>query len=97
MQGCKIHRPCIVADLKEGGKMGQIQISEELFFMLMKYHFLDVEEEQAEIKKKLMEKLDAMVRRDLYSQYKTAPTEEQKQKAIQEYLDKRGVPKSFRW
>lgn len=33
----------------------------------------------------------------LYSKYKAAPTEEQKQKARQEYLDKRGVPENFRW
>ena len=31
------------------------------------------------------------------SQDKTAPTEEEKEKARREYLDKRGVPDSFRW
>ena len=34
---------------------------------------------------------------ELYAQYKTAPTEEQREQARQEYLDKRGVPESFRW
>ena len=29
--------------------------------------------------------------------YKTAPTEEQREQARQEYLDRRGVPESFRW
>ena len=33
----------------------------------------------------------------LYAQYKTAPTEEQREQARQEYLDRRGVPESFRW
>ena len=28
---------------------------------------------------------------------KTAPTEEQREQARQEYLDRRGVPESFRW
>lgn len=77
--------------------MKQIQIPEELFILLMKYHLLDMEEVQAEIKKGLMNKMDSITMRLLYSKYKTAPTEEEKQKARQEYLDKRGVPESFRW
>ena len=43
------------------------------------------------------QKLDAMLRHELYAQYKTAPTEEQREQARQEYLDRRGVPESFRW
>lgn len=77
--------------------MKQIQIPEELFILLMKYHLLDMEEVQPEIKKGLMDKMDSITMRLLYSKYKTAPTEEEKQKARQEYLDKRGVPESFRW
>lgn len=77
--------------------MKQIQIPEELFILLMKYHLLNTEEVQAEIKKGLMDKMDSITMRLLYSKYKTAPTEEEKQKARQEYLDKRGVPESFRW
>ena len=77
--------------------MKNIQISEQLFFSLIKYHLVDMESELPEIKKGLMDKMDAMVMRELYSKYKTAPTEEEKQKARQEYLDKRGVPDSFRW
>ena len=41
--------------------------------------------------------LDAMVMRELYTKYKTAPTEEEKEKARKEYLDRRGVPESFQW
>jgi len=40
------------------------------------------------------QKLDAMLNRQLYFQYKTAPTEEQREQARQEYLDRRGVPQS---
>ena len=77
--------------------MKQIQITEELFISLIKYHFLNIEEVQPEIEKGLMDKIDAMAMRELYSKYKTAPTEEEKEKARQEYLNKRGVPESFRW
>ena len=34
---------------------------------------------------------------ELYTKYKTAPIEEEREKARREYLDKRGVPESFRW
>lgn len=43
------------------------------------------------------EKLDALVRHELYTKYKTAPSEEEQEKARQEYLDKRGVSASYRW
>ena len=42
-------------------------------------------------------KLDAMAKRQIYSQYKTAPTEKEREKARQEYLDKVGISPSFRW
>lgn len=77
--------------------MKQIQISEELFIALMKYHIMGVQEVQPEIEKGLMDKMDSITMRLLYSKYKTAPTEEEKEKARKEYLDKRGVPESFRW
>ena len=34
---------------------------------------------------------------NIAAKYKTAPTEEEKEKARKEYLDRRGVPESFRW
>lgn len=77
--------------------MKQIQIPEELFIALMKYHILNIQEVQPEIKKGLEDKMDSISMRLLYSKYKTAPTEEEKQKARREYLDKRGVPESFHW
>ena len=45
----------------------------------------------------LEKKLDKMVMRDLYGKSKTAPTEEEREQARKEYLDRRGVPESFRW
>lgn len=77
--------------------MKNIQISEELFFALVKYHLLEVDDVYSEIKKGLEKKVDALVMRELYTKYKTAPTDEEREKARREYLDKRGVPDSFRW
>lgn len=77
--------------------MKNVQISEELFVAIMRYFMLEQEEMLPQIKQGLEKKLDAMVMRELYTKYKTAPTEEEKEKARKEYLDRRGVPESFRW
>lgn len=77
--------------------MKNVQILQELFFALMKYFLIGQEELLTEIQKGLEQKLDSLVMRELYMKYKTAPTEEEREKARREYLDKRGVPDSFRW
>ncbi len=41
--------------------------------------------------------MDSPVRHELYAKYKTAPTQGEREKARQEYLEKRGVPDNFRW
>ena len=102
MQGRKLYRLCSVAVLNELGKgwwidMKSVQISEELFVAIMRYFMLEQEELLPQIKQGLEKKLDAMVMRELYTKYKTALTEEEKEKARKEYLDRRGVPESFRW
>ena len=102
MQGCKAYRLCSVAVLNELGKewwidMKNVQISEELFVAIMRYFILEQEELLPQIKQGLEKKLDAMVMRELYTKYKTAPTEEEREKARQEYLEKVGMHRSFRW
>lgn len=77
--------------------MKNVQISQELFIALMRCFLLEQEEIYPEIKKGLEKKLDVLVMRELYTKYKTAPSEEEREKARREYLDKRGVPESFRW
>ena len=77
--------------------MKSVQIPYELFVDLVLYHLNDEDDFQDDIRRGLSQKLDAMLNRQLYSQYKTAPTEEQREQARQEYLDRRGVPQSYRW
>lgn len=77
--------------------MKNVQISRELFLALIKYFLIEQVELLPEIQKGLEQKLDALVMRELYTKYKTAPTGEEREKARKEYLDKRGVPESFRW
>ena len=78
-------------------EMGNVQISQELFMQLLRFHLVEDESCEKEIKQELEKKLDRMVMRDLYGKFKTAPTEEERERARKEYLDRRGVPESFRW
>ena len=77
--------------------MKNVQISEELFMALIKYHLGDMDNELPLIKKGLERKLDAMVKHQLYTTYKVAPTEAEWEKARQEYLDAVGMHRDFRW
>ena len=76
--------------------MKSVQIPYDLFIDLAMYHLRGEDDFEEEIRQGLEKKLDAMLNRQLYSQYKTAPTEEQREQARQEYLDRRGVPQSYR-
>lgn len=77
--------------------MKNVQISQELFMKLLRYHLIEDFSCEEVIKKGLEQKMDAMVERELYTKSKTAPSEEEREKARKEYLDRRGVPDSFRW
>lgn len=76
-----------------------VQISYDLFMDLLKVHLLESQDPVIwrNVEKGLHEKLDAMVNRELYEKYKTAPSEEEREKARHEYLDRRGVHPDFRW
>ena len=41
--------------------------------------------------------MKTLVERESYTKSKTAPTEEEREKARQEYLDRRGILADFRW
>ena len=77
--------------------MKNVMVPEELFGKLLKYHLLDQKQEEDDIKKGLEKKLDTMINREVYSKFKTAPTEEEREKFRQEYLDRKGMQESFRW
>ena len=77
--------------------MKHVQIPQELFVQLIHYHLMEDDSYIDEIKIGLEKKLDAMALRELYGKVTTAPTEAEREKARQEYLDRRGIPDSFRW
>lgn len=77
--------------------MKQVQIPQELFILLLRYHLMEEDNHVDEIRIGLEKKLDAMVLRELYGKSKTALIETEREKARQEYLDRRGISDSFRW
>lgn len=80
-------------------KEKSIQIPQTLFVDLVQYFELDgdTQERHDRIVKALDDKMDRYLEHELYTKYKTAPTEEQKEKARQEYLEQKGIPKDYRW
>lgn len=49
------------------------------------------------IEKGIRDKLEAMARHELYTQYKSGATEEERDMARMKYLEKVGIPLSFQW
>ena len=82
-------------------KKKNVTIPEELFIDLVKYFLADIRWDEDRIRSRLQEKLEAetkvLVKRELYTRYKTAGTPEEREKARQEYLEKVGIPENFRW
>ena len=78
--------------------MANVQITEELFLSLVKYHICELYSDEDVIKQGLQEKFDSMLNRQLYSNYKDKSlSPEEREKARQEYLKRKGIPTSFRW
>ena len=62
-------------------RKSQVQKPKDLLLALFQYHLAGNEEYLPEIEKALMEKLDSMVKRQLYTTFKTAPAEEERERA----------------
>lgn len=77
----------------------QVQIPEELFLELIRWHLVDLQDPDREerIRQGLTKKLDAMARRELYEKYHNAETPEAREAARREYLDRVGIHQDFRW
>jgi hypothetical protein len=80
-------------------KPRNVQIPLETFVALCKVHLMGVDDQNTleGIKTALEGKLDALVRHDTYSTYKTADSPQEREAARQRYLDSVGVPQDFRW
>lgn len=75
----------------------QIQIDEQIFFDLCEYFIWqefpdDKEKITRDIEKALQEKIDKILDRLIFTEYKTASTPGLREEARKKYLDRRGVP-----
>lgn len=77
----------------------KIQIDKKTFYKCVNIIALGSDDAELwqQTKQELLDKLDSIIKRELYTTYKTATTEEEKEQARQKYLDKVGVNKNFRW
>lgn len=76
-----------------------VKIPKDLLYDLFRYFLLDETDEYTEnaIIDALNAKLDALLKHELYTTYKTAETPDERERARQAYLDKVGMRESFRW
>ena len=75
--------------------MKKVQIDFDLFRDLISYFLVNDESKEENIKKALKDKLDALERRELYSQYKNSKGEEREENR-KKYLDSKGILEDFR-
>lgn len=68
--------------------MKNVQIPYKLFVSLLRYHLMEEDDCLNEIRQGLEQKLDSLVHHELYVTYKTAPTQEERERARQKYLEK---------
>lgn len=81
-------------------KPTNVQISRDLFMDLCKVVLggTDNPEIIDRTRKGLRDKMDRVILRDLYSTYKNPNlSPEDREKARRDYLDRAGIPESFRW
>ena len=82
----------------EGDFMSKsVQISVELFTELVKYHLLNVDNNVELIQKELHKKLERLNNREIYTNSKTAASQEERENSRKEYLERKGISESFRW
>ena len=77
-------------------KQPTVNIPQELFKALIS-HFLMNNDNSEFITKQLNIKLNKMIEHDLYTRYKTATTEKEREQARLDYLEQVGIPEQFRY
>ena len=79
-------------------KKPQVQIDEDLFLDLLRFFRGNCSDPflMEDINAALSDKVDKMIARKLFSEYKQAPTPEQREAARQRYLDHAQISSNFR-
>ena len=78
-------------------KNKKMMIDEDLFRMMYQYFIYDREDLRQEISEGLVEKMDRLIDRDLYTKSLPASTDEESESNRIAYLNRKGIPEEFRW
>ena len=78
-------------------KNKKMMIDENLFRMLYQYFIYDREDLCEEISEGLVEKMDRLITRDLYTKSLIAGTDEERETSRIAYLNRKGIPEDFHW
>lgn len=74
-----------------------MMIDEDLFRMMYQYFIYDREDLREEISEGLVEKMNRLIIRDLYTKSLTADTDEERESSRVAYLNRKEIPEDFRW
>ncbi len=77
--------------------MNNVQISKDLFLKITLYFIAGMTDNEESIREELGKKVDALVKHDTYTAYKTAESPEEREKARLRYLECSDISKDFRW
>lgn len=77
--------------------MNNVQIPEDLFLKIALYFIAGFTDNEESIRDELGKKVDALVKHDTYTAYKTAESPEEREKARLRYLECSDISKDFRW
>ena len=75
----------------------KVQISQELFHDLVRFHLAGAEECGERIRRGLEQKMNAMYDRELFKKYRMSEDESEREEARKKYLDRRGISEDYRW
>lgn len=75
-----------------------VQISGDLFIDICSYFLGDnapLDSQAENIRKQLLDKLDKLITRELFTEYKKMPTGEEREEARRKYLERVGLSSNF--
>ena len=79
-------------------KEKSVSIPENLWLEIVYYMMIDGNSARVpRIRQGITDKLERMIEHDLYTEYKTATNDQQKEQARRKYLESKGIPADFRW
>ena len=82
-------------------KQKTVSIPQDLWLDIFYFMMIELDDGNTarvpRIRRGITDKLERMIEHDLYTEYKTATSDQQKEEARKKYLEAKGIPADFRW